>query len=120
VWRVSRLDFEGPFGWLKANSRGILMHVRDYLGNLENNTWREIDQRTGPDGRRCNRYLPVTEICQDAKNRLQELQLDDYQHLYELRLTNVQRIFGLRSNEEYYILWWDPDHKVCLTGKKHT
>ncbi len=119
VWRLGRLDFEGPFGWLKANSLEILDRIRDYLSSLENLTWREIDQRTGPEGRRCNQYLPVTAICQDAKRRLQELQLDDYQHLYELRLTNLQRIFGLRNNEEYFILWWDPYHGVCPV-KKHS
>jgi hypothetical protein len=87
------------------------VHVK--LGDYEKMTWGEI---TG----KGNKRIPVDDICDDAKSRLVELQLDDAEELWELRLSGKERVWGMRIGTVYYLLWWDPNHTVCPSRKKHT
>lgn len=111
------MDFNGPYGWRRAGTETTLRRIHSHLQNLEGMTWREIDLRTGPEGKRANHYLPVTAVCKSARQRLSELRLDDFEHLYQLRLSNTERIFGIRSNEIFSVLWWDPEHEVYPVAK---
>jgi predicted DNA-binding transcriptional regulator AlpA len=40
--------------------------------------------------------------------------------LFSLRLSSLERLWGLRSNDVFSVLWWDPNHQICPSPKKHT
>ncbi|MGH9069353.1 MAG: hypothetical protein ACRD0J_17955 [Acidimicrobiales bacterium] len=84
------------------------------LGYYEGST---IDELAGPRGLK---RIPVDHLGATAKRRLGELDLDDYDSLWELHLTGKQRLWAVRDGPVLALLWWDPNHQVCPSHKKHT
>jgi len=85
--------------------------LRDY----SRRTWGEISGDT-------TRDHPATpdDICQAARKRLTDLDLDDVAELFRFRFTGTQRLWGFRDRKYFIVLWWDPDHQVWPSAKKHT
>lgn len=112
VWKIGQADFDGP--WCpKRMHKDLLLEIISKLKNFERSTWPEIE-RGG------SHFIPLDRITRDAYRRLQELRLDDTNDLFSLRLSNLERLWGIRSNDVFSLLWWDPEHQVCPAAKKHT
>lgn len=77
--------------------------------------WGEIDNNkkhyhmTGLDG-----------LCSEAVDRLRYLEFADGDRLACLRFSSTQRLWGVRDADRFRILWWDPEHRVYPSRKKHT
>ncbi len=112
-WRVSYIDYEGPWGFNGLGNKEKLIDILDKLRNFEGMRWNEIP----PDR---HHLIPITRICKEAKERLAMIGKDDYQDLFSFSLSGRERLWGIRQHEAFYILWWDPDHSVCPSLKKHT
>ncbi|WP_419659698.1 hypothetical protein Dvar_00190 [Desulfosarcina variabilis str. Montpellier] len=113
VWRVSSLDIGGPWCWKGISKEVVWTAIHQKIAEFEEMTWYDI-KRNG------SHSIPIYNLCPQAKQRLSEIQLDDIDEIFSLRLTGRQRIFGIKHNEVLKILWWDPDHQVCPSQKKHT
>lgn len=113
VWLVGDIDLDGPFGWREVEKDLFIDEILPKIRNFERMTWGEIL------GRR-NHAIPISHLSKAAKKRLQERKLDDIEELVSLHLTGLQRVWGIRSQRELRLLWWDPDHGVCPSHKKHT
>lgn len=113
-WRFNRLDLEAtsPYSWHKAKKQDW-QEVLDKLGNLETQTWAQL---LGDHHHR----ISVDVLSKDAKQRLLQLKLDDYEDVLSIRLTGKRRVFGLQDGHACLLLWWDPHHKVCPSTKSHT
>jgi hypothetical protein len=48
------------------------------------------------------------------------LRHDDFDELWRFRFDGLHRLWGLRLDDWFYALWWDPEHKVCPSTLKHT
>lgn len=111
-WKFSMMDLCEPFAvsditieeWKK-----VLEKMREW----ENMTWGEIL------GRR-DHAIEINKLSSEAKKRLIELNLDDFDEVLSLHIDGKKRLFGLRYNNTFYVLWWDREHKVCPSLKKHT
>ncbi|MGH3830079.1 MAG: hypothetical protein ACRDRS_06435 [Pseudonocardiaceae bacterium] len=55
-----------------------------------------------------------------ARERLVELNYDDEDQISRLRVTGRGRLYGFRRDERFYALWWDPEHAIYPSQKKHT
>ncbi len=88
--------------------RALAKKLQDY----ERMTWAEVKRRDHP--------VPLPSLVVAARNRLGELGQDDVSEVWRLRFTGKQRLWGLRQGEVFQVLWWDPEHKVCSSKKKHT
>jgi hypothetical protein len=55
-----------------------------------------------------------------ARDRLVELNYDDEDQISRLRVTGRGRLYGFRRNERFYALWWDPEHTIYPSPRKHT
>lgn len=75
--------------------------------------WSEILNRN-------SHAVPISKICPEAQGRLKELKQDDVDELISLRLTGKKRVWGIRDQNILKILWWDPEHTVCPSLKRHT
>jgi hypothetical protein len=112
VWKMARIDFGGP--WCPTvMTQDILVEIVNKLKTLERSTWMEIE-RGG------SHFIPINGIIKEARQRLEQLKIDDAEALFSLRVSGKERIWGLRSNDVFTFLWWDPDHKVCPSNKSHT
>jgi hypothetical protein len=77
-------------------------------------TWAELDGASG------SHSVAVDDLCSDARERLLKLRMDEQGQLYSLRITGEQRVWGVRDIAILRVLWWDPEHQVCPSPKKHT
>jgi hypothetical protein len=106
------MEFQDPFGWHSVT--GTKFHyIRDKLAHYETMTWSEI---LGPQ----NHQIPRANLCHDAQVRLRELKQDDIDSLLSLHLSARERVFGILEGSVLRILWWDPEHGVCPSRKRHT
>ncbi|MBF0261131.1 MAG: hypothetical protein HQL97_04715 [Magnetococcales bacterium] len=105
---------DGPFGW-DAPIEGLhpLLHVLPKLKELETMFWYEIA------GNR-HHAIQIDSLSHAAKQRLNELRLDDVDEVFSFALTGRQRLVGIRDRNVFRVLWWDPDHQVCISHKKGT
>ncbi len=62
----------------------------------------------------------IDELSPVAKDRLQELKLDDLDCLYSFRVNSTCRLWCIKYENIFSILWWDKKHKVNPVAKKHT
>lgn len=113
-WKLRDLDFEGPFGWHKLQHEGVA-RVHRVLGNVESMTWAEAS--TGGDPLKCEK---VSSFSKDAKQRLVEIGQGDLDDLWRFKCGPLPRVWGRRVSDAFHVLWWDPDHLVTPSHKKHT
>lgn len=115
VWRFGLMDIDGPWGW-RHIAASEWWDIRQKLADCERRTWQEILQ----DSSHGSHPIPVERLIAAARRRLEELKLDDLDEVFSLRLSGPKRVFGIRSGDALQILWWDPEHQICPSPKKHT
>ena len=112
MWRLSRIDFGGP--WCpKAMSQDVLVEITRKLGQFESQTWPEIE-------RHGSHFVAISKLVAPARARLKEIKLDDLDALYSLRFSGKERLWGIRVNDVFSAVWWDPEHRICPAPLKHT
>jgi len=112
-WQFSIVDVDGPWGWNNIAPGFFMAEVIPKMKNFESMTWREI---LGPR----NHEVYVYQIGSSAQKRLEALKLDDIAKLVSLRFTGESRLWGIRRDHTLRLLWWDPNHEVYPSQKKHT
>jgi len=40
--------------------------------------------------------------------------------MYAIRLSGKKRVWGIREGRLFSLVWWDPEHTVGPSEKKHT
>ena len=75
--------------------------------------WKEILGRDSHE-------VSVEAISKAAQKRLSEIKLDDFERLVSLRFMGSERLWGIKINNILKIIWWDPNHEVYPSKKKHT
>jgi len=115
VWRFDFIDLQGPWGWLNVESKDKIQDILEKLQNFEKLTWEEIKKN-----KKCNHEISIEQISKKARDRLIEIKKDDLEEIFSLRLSGKNRVFGVLEDGIFYIIWWDPNHKVCDSELKHT
>lgn len=112
VWRFSTTDKEGLFKWPKGTpEEGEIVKK---LHEFDSMSWQEIEGSQ-------HHYLSPKSLSKEAKQRLEELKLDDeIEHLFSFHLQGKPRIIAIRHLGIAKLLWFDPEHKVSPSEKKHT
>jgi len=114
VWRIRGIDLEENCQWSwYHSSRDSLTELVDHLSSFETMTWQQIEQAG-------SHNVSIDLLCKAAQDRLVERQQDDIDEIFSLRIGAQKRVWGIRDNEVLRILWWDPEHEVCPSPKKHT
>ena len=111
-WRFSIMDRGGPFSFEGVKAK-VWKRILEKLRQWDSMTWGEIE---GPE----NHAISVEQLSPQARNRLMEINQDDIDEVFSLRLTGRERLIGIRDRHVLRVLWWDPEHGVCPSSKKHT
>lgn len=111
-FRAGQMDMNGPWGWDKFDS-SLLQEFLQKIFDSQKLTW-QILRDNG------SHLVQVDNLCTKAQKRLLELCKDDYEELFSLRVTGCKRIWGIKDGNILWLLWWDPNHEVCPSQKKHT
>lgn len=113
------------FGRFDAGSQWCLSkitpdEIRTLLGrirNIETMTITEVFNSSDEPGKDYSiEDLPSNA----ARERLVELKYDDEDQISRLRVTGCGRLYGFRRDERFYALWWDPEHAIYPSKRKHT
>ena len=75
-------------------------------------TWAEVMRR--------DHRVPVTRLIHAAQQRLSQHPQGDVDSLLRLRFTGKQRLWGIKDGDIFHVIWWDPEHSICLAPKKNT
>ena len=113
MWEVSKIDDNGPWGWNRINCPDFLRTIWKKMRYFETMTWNQI---LGPQHHR----IAVNNLIRPAQRRLQQLEHDDVDELVSFRLTGRARLWAIQSEHVSYLLWWDPNHEICPSYKRHT
>lgn len=118
VWRFERVDNSGEWNLYCSNN---LADILKKLVDFERMTWAEIQKQTHNDNRSSNHYISFEKMSQKAKDRFSELRLNEFSdNIFSLRLKGKERLFGILTDGVFNILWYDNDHQICPSPKKHT
>jgi hypothetical protein len=116
AWRISKMEVGDPFGWHILDENEI-QFVRDKLKEFESMTWDQILIKA----KKQNHSVSIDDLIKDAQRRLTEINLDDLDQLVSLHLSGRKRVWGYIVDQGVMnLLWWDPEHTICPSIKKHT
>lgn len=111
-WSFSKCDFEHEKWSLKLSN--IYEEIIPKLISFEQRKWSDIIS-----DKKHNHWIDCADFSKESQKRLEERKIY-YDELFSLRLTGTLRLFGYIENGIYYIIWYDPDHEICESHKKHT
>ena len=111
-WQFSLMDLSGPFSCSEITPDEWLL-ILSKMRLWETMTWNEIE------GKR-DHSINVESLSNIAQKRLEDIQLDDIDEVFSLHIDGKKRLFGIRDRNIFKVLWWDREHKVCPSPKKHT
>ena len=116
AWRFQFMDRDiwSPIGHLEEISKK--------LSSYEKMSWAEIDgtSKSGTDSKGSrNHFISVNDMIKQARTRLDKLHLT-FEEYYSIALTGKERLWGILSDGIFYILWYDQNHEVCPSIKRHS
>ncbi|QIN62469.1 hypothetical protein SBC1_24840 [Caballeronia sp. SBC1] len=110
-WRFSTVDLNGPFAWPKSEQGEL--DILQKLHGFDSMAWPEIE---GPD----HHAIDVGKLSGEARKRLEQIGQDDISEVFSFHFSGKSRIIGIRDGSAVKLLWWDAEHQVCPSPKKHT
>lgn len=115
AWSIRFFDVNGEWGRDKVGPEHLWDDLFEKLRNYETMTWGEILK-----DKTHNHDVSVEQLTKTAQDRLKAIKQDDVDAVFRLRLSGTQRVWGIRDRHILRLLWWDPDHEICPSVKKHT
>lgn len=112
VWRFSTVDLNGPFSWPKGldDEQAIVSKLHDF----DSMRWADIEGKQ-------HHFLSADSLSSEARKRLEAIQKDDdIESLFSFHLQGKPRIIAIRHQNIAKLLWYDPNHEVSPSEKKHT
>lgn len=103
-WRFSSHDRGGPFPWC-FDDANKLVDVVDRLCGYEQLNWQQI-LSVG------SHPIEIADLCDQARQRLGEIDLDDLDELVSFRISGAERVWCIKDGSTMRVLWWDPNHSV--------
>lgn len=104
--------YVGEWKWPAGEDASRLLAL---LGEWARCTWQELraQQYGGKDRHRKHHEQAFGSVCPAAQERLRELHLDEvFEEFFRFRFDGKGRVWGFVRDDVFYLLWWDPDHRV--------
>ena len=108
-------DVVGNWSW--GTKRSLLdtefkSIIEPYLEHPKNTKWGTIEnERYGQKNKTKHHHIPVGRLQDEVQERWKEINLL-YPEVFTFRVSGKKRIFGYRIINKYFIVWWDPPHKI--------
>ena len=121
VWSFANIDKSGKFAFdvtrEEFNHQDFIEKMIGYSGL----TWGEIKKQTHDKGKSKHHALNYDTLSRDAQERFRAKNLSEYEDsIFSFAFNNLTRIIGIRKNEKFEVMWYDPRHEFCPSRKKHT
>ena len=102
-----------------ADGKPAVDGIFKMLRGVESAAWGDIRQASGGRSLGTNSHpISIKELSKDAQDRADEIALSE-DVLFSMRLTGTVRLWGViePSDGRFFVIWYDPEHKVCPVGK---
>lgn len=107
--------------WSLKSCDEIYSYVIEKLKDFEGQTWGEIIKASGGRNKGTNSHFEsINGFIKEARDRWIELKLEEYPEAFSLRLTGTHRPYGILENGTFRIIWFDENHEIYKSNKKHT
>ena len=113
AWRFSTHDKGGRWAWTNLSNLSEYKETIEKLYSFETMDLTTIN-RAG------SHRVELARLSKEARKRLEKIRQDDVDHLMSFRLSGKKRIWCIDDINIMNILWWDPNHTVCPSLKRHT
>ncbi len=111
-WNFSKSDLQhSKWSLFKSD---FFNEILPKLIDFERRTWGDIIS-----DKKHNHDIDTCDLIKEAQDRLIKLKIF-YDSLFSLHLTGRLRLFGYIEDGIYYIIWYDKNHEICPSHKKHT
>lgn len=121
AWGLGKIDIDGSWGWNNIEITKWWTDILPKLKNFETMTWGQVISASGgkSTGSGTNNHnIPVDKIIKKARDRLEEIHLDDIDEVFSLRLSGDERIYGILEGNILKVVWYDPNHEICPSTKR--
>lgn len=119
IWFFDWLDNDGTFAFNLSRSDFNHKEVLEKIISYSNMTWADVKKQTHDDGRSKHHLLSIDSLSSEAEERIKAKRLDEYtDSVFSFALQNKLRIIGIRINEVFHAVWYDPHHRFCPSRKK--
>ncbi|WP_437621793.1 hypothetical protein [Sorangium sp. So ce1151] len=113
VWRLGNFDLTHPKNWLELESPDAITDLLKRLGDLELNTWSEIDSMS----KHNHAWDGWAKWEKGSQDKIKKMNLDDQNGWYQIQMDRMGRLIGFRVGHVFNLVWWDRDHEVYKTGR---
>lgn len=94
----------------------ITEELLEKLSCFETMNWSQILMN-----KKNNHCVETCKLKKEARKRLVELKLDDYEEIHSLRLSSTHRLYGILDEDGVFsIIWNDLEHEIYPVVKKNT
>lgn len=121
IWLFDMIDRSGKFAFDLSREDFLHREVMEKMINYGNMTWADVKAQTHDKKKSKNHLLSFEELSKDASNRFRAKHLEGYEDaIFSFALQNQLRVVGIRENEYFHVLWYDPHHEICPSKKSRT
>ncbi len=119
IWLFDMIDRSGKFAFDLNRDDFLYREVMEKMIDYSNMTWAEIKKQTHDIGKSKHHLLSLDMLSKDAFDRFKIMRIEEYEDsIFSFALQNRLRIVGIRENEYFHVLWYDPNHQVCPSKKR--
>lgn len=123
IWVFDRIDQNGAFAFDldRIEKDGKLKEIIKKMISYSNMTWAEIKHQTHDNGKSKHHYLNTDSLSKEALNSFKRICTsdddDESDSIFSFALQNTLRVIGIRKDEYFHVIWYDPNHKFCPSSK---
>ena len=119
IWVFDQLDKDGLFRFDLNRSDFNHKEFLDKMISYSNISWIEIKKQTHDQKNKSkHHFLDYDSLSAEAKDRIKRLNLEeDTDRIFSFALQNKLRIIGLRDDEFFHVIWYDPEHNFCPSNR---
>lgn len=118
-YSFDKLDMDGKFSFDLSRKDFDHKEIFEKIIAYSNLTWAEIKRQTHDNGKSKHHYLSLDTLSKLALDRIDKMNLQAYQDsIFSFALQNKLRVIGIRDEEKFHVVWYDPYHDFCPSKKK--
>ena len=120
IWTFEDVDKDGKFAFNVNREDFNHKEIVDKLLSFSTMTWDEVIKATHDKaGKSKHHYIDVEKFSKEARERFHfKCKEEDSEAVFSFALQNKLRVIGVRQNEFFRVLWYDPNHEFYPTSKK--
>lgn len=114
VWCFDRVDRTGKFAFNPDRVDFNHKEIIDKLISYGSMSWSDLKHQTHDKGKSKHHFLKLDALSREASIRVRALlPEEEYDSVFSLALQNTFRVIGVRKDEKFYVIWYDPHHEFC-------